>query len=55
MKKISSQQCEAILQELMKLNVPVQSFSGIQKMFESLESVVEPKAPSKEKVPHTAQ
>ena len=43
MKKISQNQIEAIMAELLKLNVPVQTYSGIQKLFEGLEVIAEPK------------
>lgn len=39
MKKIDEKQCQAILDELLKLNVPIQSYAGIQKLFQGLEVI----------------
>jgi len=43
MKQISEQQIKAIIDELVKLNIPVQSFIGIQELLTKLPPVVEPK------------
>ena len=44
-KIITPEQINSILEEIMKLNVPVQSFLGIQKLFSSLVVVEDAKAP----------
>ena len=43
MKKITQEQIQAVLGELTKLNVPVQSFIGIQDLFNKLPVIEEPK------------
>ena len=42
-KKITQEQIKAILDEVFKLNAPVQSFLGIQKIFNELPVVEEAK------------
>lgn len=44
MQKITSQQIEIILAELMALNIPVKSYAGIQKLLAELPAVEDPKA-----------
>lgn len=43
MKTITPEQIKAILEEIVKLNAPVQSFLGIQKLFNELPAVEETK------------
>ena len=44
-KIITEEQIKSILEEIVKLNAPVQSFLGIQKLFSSLTVVEDAKAP----------
>ncbi len=41
MKKITPEQIQTILDEMLKLNVPVQTYAGLQKLFDSLPAVDE--------------
>lgn len=43
MKKITQQQCDAILAEMERLNVPFQSYKSIAQLFASLPAVKEVK------------
>ncbi len=43
MKKITQNQIQLILDEMLKLNIPVQSYAGLQKMFNEMPEIKEEK------------